>query len=114
MQNNLLAGIGAGVFTGSAFGGFIGAAVGGAAAVGIRAYGAYQHRNGKESKTLKQIFNENFNNFSTKKSTAMSYANRYDIKTVSATVIGYRLIVQPLVGYVCSIADDDDDNKWWL
>lgn len=114
MQNNLIAGIGAGVFTGSAFGGFIGATIGGAAAIGVRAYGAYQHRRGKESKSVKQIFNEAFNDFSTKKSTAMSYANRFNMKEVAATVIGYRLIVQPLVGLVCSIADDDDDDKWWL
>jgi hypothetical protein len=53
MQNNLIAGIGAGVFTGSAFGGFIGATIGGAAAIGVRAYGAYQHRRGKESKSVK-------------------------------------------------------------
>lgn len=114
MQNNIVAGIGAGVFTGSAFGGFFGGAVGGIAALGMRAYGAYQHKHGKEQKSLKQIFKEEFNDFSTKKSTAMSYANRYDIKHVAATVIGYRLLVQPLVGLVCSIADDDDDDTWWL
>jgi hypothetical protein len=114
MQNNLMAGIGAGVFTGSAFGGSIGAVAGGLAAVGIHAYGAYKHRNGKESKTVKQIYNETFNDFSTKKSTAISYANRYAIKDVSATVIGYRLLVQPLAAIVCSIADDDEDDTWWL
>lgn len=114
MENNLLAGIGAGVFTGSAFGGVLGAGVGVASAIGMRAYGAYKHKHGKESKSVKDIFNQEFNQFTDKKSTAMSYANRYAIKNVAATVIGYRLIVQPLVGLVCSIADDDDDDTWWL
>jgi uncharacterized membrane protein YebE (DUF533 family) len=53
MQRNLVAGMGAGILTGSAFGGFIGATVGGAAAIGVRAYGAYQHKRGKESKSVK-------------------------------------------------------------
>lgn len=114
MQNNLMAGIGAGIFTGSAFGGVVGGGVGALAAIGVRAYGAYQHRNGKESKSLKQIWNEEFNDFSSKKSTAMSYANRYSMRDVVSTVVGYRLFVQPLVALVCSIADDDDDDKWWL
>lgn len=109
-----MAGIGAGIFTGSAFGGFVGGTVGALAAIGVRAYGAYQHRQGKESKSLKQIWNEEFNDFSSKKSTAMSYANRYSIRDVVSTVVGYRLFVQPLVALVCSIADDDDDDKWWL
>lgn len=114
MQNNLLAGIGAGVFTGSAFGGILGGIAGGAAAIGVRAYGAYQHKHGKQSKSIKQIFHDEFNDFSNRKATTMSYANRYAIKDVLATVIGYRLLVQPLVGLVCSIADDDDDDTWWL
>ena len=114
MQNNLIAGIGAGIFTGSAFGGVIGGTAGALAAIGMRAYGSYQHKHGKESKSLKQIWNEEFNDFSSKKSTAMSYANRYSMRDVVSTVVGYRLFVQPLVALVCSIADDDDDDKWWL
>ena len=122
MQNNLLAGIGAGAFTGVAFLGtspFVGIAVGGATigAVGgaaVRAYGAYKHKHGAEKKTLKQIWNEEFNDFSTKRSTALSYSNRSQIKEVCASVIGYKLLVQPIVGLVCSIADEDDDDKWWL
>ena len=114
MQNNLLAGIGAGIFTGSAFGGVIGGAIGGISAFGVRAYGSYQHRHGKQKKSIKQIFNDEFNDFSSRKATMHSYANRYSIKDVAATVIGYRLLVQPLVGLVCSIADEDDDDTWWL
>lgn len=122
MQNNLIAGVGAGAFTGMAFLGtspFIGVAlsgtaIGAIAGASVRAYGAYKHRHGADKKSLKGIWNEYFNDFSDKKSTANSYANRYDIKNVAATVIGYKLLVQPLVALACSIADDDDDDKWWL
>lgn len=109
-----MAGIGAGVFTGSAFGGVLGGVLGGVAAFGVRAYGSRKHRQGKQKKSIKQIFNDEFNDFSNKKATTRSYANRYAIKDVAATVIGYRLLVQPLVALVCSIADDDDDDTWWL
>lgn len=122
MQNNLIAGIGAGAFTGMAFLGtspFIGIAMSGTtlgaiAGASVRAYGAYKHKHGADKKSLKEIWNEYFNDFSDKKSTQSSYANRYAIKNVAATVIGYKLIVQPLVTLACSIADDDDDNIWWL
>lgn len=114
MQNNLIAGIGAGVFTGSAFGGVLGGVLGGVAAFGVRAYGSRKHKQGKQKKSIKQIFNDEFNDFSNKNATTRSYANRYAIKDVAATVIGYRLLVQPLVALVCSIADDDDDDTWWL
>ena len=122
MQNNLIAGVGAGAFTGMAFLGtspFIGVAlsgtaIGAIAGASVRTYGAYKHKRGADKKSLKGIWNEYFNDFSDKKSTASSYANRYAIKNVAATVIGYKLLVQPLVTLACSIADDDDDDKWWL
>lgn len=114
MQNNLLAGIAAGAFTGSAFGGVMGGIFGGTAALGVRAYGKYKQKRGKESKSLKKIFKDEFSDFSDKKSTMNSYANRYAMRNVLATVVGYRMIVQPLVALICSIADDDDDNIWWL
>lgn len=114
MQNNLMAGIGAGVFTGSAFGGVVGGIFGGTAALGVRAYGKYKHKHGKESKSVKRIFKDEFSDFSNRKSTMNSYANRYDMRNVLATVVGYRMVVQPIVALICSIADDDDDDKWWL
>lgn len=122
MQNNLIAGIGAGAFTGMAFLGtspFIGialsgTAIGAIAGASVRAYGVYKHKKGVDKKSIKDIWNEYFNDFHDKKSTQMSYANRYAIKNVTATVLGYKLIVQPLVALACSIADDDDDNTWWL
>ena len=114
MKNNLALGIGAGAFTGGAFAGPLGVFLGVTSAVGFRAYGAYQHRNGIESKSMKQINKEMFGDFSNKKSTRTSYQNRYNMIEVVSTVLLYNIIVAPLASLVCSIADNDDDKRWWL
>lgn len=111
-QNNLMAGMASGAFTGASFGGGLGAVIG--AAVGASIYSYNRFKNGKSQKSLKQILNENFNTFDTDKNAAMSYYRRYQLYHVAATVFAYQFLISPLVGLIASLADEDDDNLFWL
>lgn len=115
MQNNLILGIGAGIFTGQAFGGFIGAGIGAGIGVGTWLHSrSNRKKTGERKKSLSQLNKDYFSDFKDRKSTKISYSNRRSIKEAASIMILYRMMVQPLVACVCSIADDDDDERWWL
>lgn len=94
----------------------IGAGVGVAAAAGFRLTGRNQRKKtGERKKSIKNIYKEQFSDFSDRESTAKSYSNRYNIKNIFWLVVLEKLAISPLANTLAAIADDaDDDDEWWL
>jgi len=81
MYNNVLFGSASGALMGGAFFGPLGVALGVATGIFARYLGHKKHKSGElESKSIKQILDENFFNKSTEEAYVNTYLNRKNIK----------------------------------
>ena len=108
--NNLFAGIGLGSVLGLAFGNGLFIAGGASTGAIINMIGRYRRsKSGQKAKSIQEINDEFFSNYSDRKSTMISNANRYNFREFMIKVASYHIIAL-LVSMLCAKADDDDDK----
>jgi len=108
--NNLFAGIGLGSVLGLAFGNGLFIAGGASTGAIINMVGRYRRsKSGQKAKSIQEINDEFFSNYSDRKSTMISNANRYNFREFMIKVASYHIIAL-LVSMLCAKADDDDDK----